>query len=238
VNIRHLVWMAVLIPARAHGGPTLYGWLPETTTTPPDSMELATSLYERDNLGALHERSSWLVWTPSVGLTRCLELAFPIALATRTQDDASPWSGIGRYGAELRWRVPPHGIPIHSLARFGVSRNVELQTQVRTEVELAAAYDIDRVQIEAAIGGVLDINFGHLHEELRPGVGTSVLVTDELRLGAELHAELSRDATVTSWAVIGPDVAWQHGRFWLAGVLGIGIKNITAAPRLNIGMVW
>ena len=236
--MRALAACLLLAASTAHAGRTLYGWLPETTPTPPGTMELETSLYEHDNLGPLHERSSSLVWMPAVALTPCLELAIPIALTTRTEDDALPWSGISRYGAELRWRLPPHGEPLHVLARFGAARNVELQTQLQTETELAASYDLGRIDLEAALGGVVDVNFAHVHEELRPGIGASVLVTGELRLGGEFHAELSRDATVTSWAAIGPNVAWQRGHFWLAGAFGIGIEHITAAPRLNIGMVW
>jgi hypothetical protein len=97
---------------------------------------------------------------------------------------------------------------------------------------------LDRVQIAATLGGVLDINFAHLHEEVRPGIGASARVVGELRLGAELYAQLSRDATVPSWAVIGPDLAWSRGRFWLAAAFGIGVKNVTAAPRLNLGADW
>ena len=63
-------------------------------------------------------------------------------------------------------------------------------------------------------------------------------MVEQLRLGAEVYAELSRDSTVASWAAIGPNVAWQRGRFWLAGAFGIGVENITAAPRLDVGMVW
>ena len=103
---------------------------------------------------------------------------------------------------------------------------------MRSEAELAASYDYDRFQVEADLGGLLDINFGHLHEELRAGVGANV------RVGAELYTQHSRDTTVPSWTALGPDVAWTRGRFWLSAAFGIGIQNITAAPRLNLGLVW
>jgi hypothetical protein len=38
--------------------------------------------------------------------------------------------------------------------------------------------------------------------------------------------------------VLGPDVTWTRGRFWVAGVFAIGVHEITAAPRLNLGMRW
>jgi hypothetical protein len=235
---RGLALVLVLAAAPAHAGRTFYGWLPEVDTVPAEAFELQTSLYEHDNLGPYHERSTALVLTPAFGVTPCLELAFPVELATRTQDDAAPWSGIARYGAELRWAFLRRWPELRPLARFALSRDVAIYTQLRGEAELAVAYDRGRVRIEADANVVVDVNFSHVHDELRPGLGASVRVAGQLRLGAELHAELSGDATATSWAVIGPDIAWTHGRFWLAGVLGIGIKNIAAAPRLNIGMAW
>jgi hypothetical protein len=205
---------------------------------PEGGLESGTSIYELDNLGPYHVRSSALLWTPTIGLTHCLELAIPVELVTRTEDDAAPWSGISRYGAELRYRFLRPSPELRPIARFAVSRNVAIQSQARAEIELAASYDYDRFQVEADVGLLADLNFGHPHEELRPGIGANMLVNRELRLGAELYAQLSRDATTTSWAVFGPDVAWARRRFWLSAVAGVGIKNITAAPRLNIGMTW
>lgn len=215
----------------------VHGWLLATDTVPDGAVEAETSLYERVNLGPLHERSTALLLTPTIGLTPCLELALPIELVTRTIDDAAPWSGIARYGAELRYRFL-HTASLHPIARFAMSRDVVVQTQIRSEIELAASYDIERVRIEADAGFVADFNFGHLHTELRPGLGASIEVTSGLRLGAELFVNHSMDPIAPSWAVAGPDVSWVHGRFWLAGVAGVGIENITAAPRLNLGLVW
>jgi hypothetical protein len=230
--------VVVMLASPADAGRTQFGWLPETETLADGAFELGTSLYEYDNLGPYHVRSTSLLWTPAIGLTHCLELAFPVELVTRTEDDAAPWSGVSRYGAELRWRFLRNWPELHPVARFAVSRDVEIQSAVRTEAGVAAAYDAGPVQIEGAVGGVLDINFAHFHRELRPGLGANVRVNDQLRLGAELYAQLSRDDTTPSWAVVGPDAAWQRGRFWLSAALGVGIKNITAAPRLNLGAVW
>ena len=235
---RGTVLALLLVASPVRAGRTRYGWLPETETVPDGAVELATSIYERVDLGPYHERTTGLVWTPTIGLTPCLELAFPIELVTRTEDDAAPFSGIARYGVELRYAFLRQVTGLRPLARFAVSRDVRIQSELRTETQVAASYDYDRFEVEADVGGVLDLNFGHVHEELRPGLGTNALVTGQLRLGAELYAEVSHDATTTSWAALGPDVSWARGRFWVAGVLGVGIHNITMAPRLNLGMVW
>lgn len=233
-----VAYLALLAASPAFAGRSLYGWLPPTDTLPDGAVELATSVYEHDNLGPYHERSTFLAWTPAIALRPCLELAFPIELVTLTADDVSPTSGISRYGAELRYRFLPRSSALHAVARFGVSRNVAIQSQVRSEAGASGSYDVDRVQLAATLGGVLDINFGHPHVELHPGLGASTRVGDELRLGAELYAQLSRDDTVPSWAVLGPDLAWQRGRFWLSAEFGVGISHVTAAPRLNLGTTW
>jgi hypothetical protein len=230
------VVLVVIATSPAFAGPTDYGWLPETETT--QGVELGTSIYERDNLGPVHERTTALEWTPAIALTHCLELAIPVEVATITQDDAAPFGGVSRYGAELRYRFLRSVPGLRPIARFALSRDVAVQSRVRTELELAASYDLDRVQVEGDLGLLVDLNFAHVHRELHPGFGVSVRVTDELRLGAEIHGEISHDATATSWGVIGPDLAWRRGRFWLAGVVGIGIHAIVAAPRVNLGVDW
>lgn len=236
--MRRRVALLLLAASPAYAGRTLYGWLPQTDTLPDGSFELGTSVYEHDNLGPNHERGTFLAWIPAIALRPCLELAIPIELATITADDTAPFGGISRYGAELRYRFLPRSSPLHAVARAGLSRNVEIQSQVRIEAGAAASYDFDRVQVAATVAGILDVNFGHLHDEIRSGLGASVSVVDELRLGAELYVQHSRDVTVPSWAVIGPDLAWSRGRFWLSAAFGIGIENITAAPRLNLGAAW
>ncbi len=233
-----LALLVVLYAAPARAGRTLYGWLVETDPVADGAVELSTSLYEHDQLGPYHVRSTAFAWTPAIGLLPCLELAIPVELVTRTQDDAAPFSGIERYGAELRYGFLRDVPGLHPLARFALSRDVEIQTQVRGELELAASYETGRVQLEGDTGLVVDVNFGHVHRELRPGAGASVLVGNGLRLGGELHAELSGDATMPSWAVIGPDLAYARGRLWLAGTLGFGIHAITVAPRVNVGIAW
>jgi hypothetical protein len=230
--------LLLLIASPAYAGRTLYGWLSETDTVPDGGLEIGTAIYEHDDLGPFHERSIALLWTPAVGLTEYLELAVPVELVSLTADDVAPGFALTRYGAELRYRFLPRSSALRPLARFALSRDATIRTQVRTEIELAASYDHGPLQVELDAGLVLDVNIGRLHKELRPGAGANVRVTDDLRLGAEIHAELALDSTTTSWAVIGPDVAWTRGRFWIAGVAGIGIHRITAAPRMNIGMVW
>src|SRR5437763_1439258 len=72
--------------------------------------------------------------------------------------------------------------------------------------------------------------------------GPLIGVTDQLELalpvGGEVYAELSLDDKEDSWVVAGPDLSWTHGRFWLTATFGIGVYNITAAPRFMWGIAF
>jgi hypothetical protein len=236
--MRRATILLCILAAPAQAGRTNYGWLPSTTTIADGGLELEMSIYERDDLGRYHERSSALALTPTFGVTDALELAFPVELVSRTAIDVAPGLDFTRFGGEIRYRALPRSSPVAVIVRAGVSRDVTVRTQLRSELESAVSYDLDRWQFEADLGGVLDFNIGHLHSELHPGLGTSARIAGELRVGAELHAELSGDTTAQSWAVLGPNLAWHRDRYWLAGALDFGIHAITAAPRLNLGMVW
>jgi len=227
-----------LVAAPASAGERLYGWLPATSNALTGDLVLEMSLYEHDDLGHLHERSTAFVLAPTIGLADHVELAIPIELAYRTADDIAPSTAFTHYGAELRYRVLERTSAIVPMFRFGLARDGIVRTQVRGDLGGAVGYTIDRVQLEAAVDVVLDFNIGHTHRELHPGLGASVRVGDALRLGGEFYAELSGDAVADSWAVIGPNLAWAHSRYWLAGALDFGIHAISAAPRLNLGMQW
>jgi hypothetical protein len=236
--MRRATILVCVLGTTAHAGRTNYGWLPPTTTIADGGLELAMSIYEHDDLGRYHERSSALAFAPTFGVTDALELAFPVELVSRTAVDVAPGLDFTRFGGEIRYRALPRSSPLAVIVRAGLSRDVIVRTQLRSELESAVSYDLGRWQFEADLGGVLDFNIGHTHRELHPGLGASARVAGELRVGGELHAELSGDTTTQSWGVLGPNLAWHRDRYWLAGALDLGIHAITAAPRLNLGMVW
>ena len=41
-----------------------------------------------------------------------------------------------------------------------------------------------------------------------------------------------------TWAVVGPNMAVTHGRFWFSAAFGIGIYHINYAPRLIWGVLF
>ena len=237
--IRRAVVLSIAIFANhADAGRALYGWLPSTDTVPDGAIAIESSIFERDDLGPTHERASVLVLAPVVGISDRFELALPFELASLTAIDVASGPAFSKFGIEARYRFAPRDASWVPLARLAAVRDVAIRTELRAETELGVAYQRGRLHAELDAGLVAEFNIGHLHTESRFGVGASIQIDTCLRLGGELHGEVAFDSASTSWAVIGPNLAWTHRRFWLAGALDIGVRAITAAPRINWGMTW
>jgi hypothetical protein len=88
------------------------------------------------------------------------------------------------------------------------------------------------------VGIASNISSSTHHVDARPGVGISVAVTGELRLGAEFYAELSLEKSGESWMSVGPNLAWTHGRFWLSGTFGVGLYHVETASRFMWGVAF
>jgi hypothetical protein len=235
-GIALIVVVALANPAEA--GRTVYGWLPATETVPDGALAIESSVFERDDLGDTHERADVLVLAPVIGVSDRLELALPIELASITATDVAPGVYFTRLGIEGRYRFAERDASLVPLVRAAVFRDTVIRTGVRIEAEVGVTYQRDRLHVELAAGIASDFNIGHFHNEYRLGAGASFRVRRCLRLGGELHAEVTRDSIGTTWAALGPTLAWSHRRFWLSGALDLGIHNITAAPRLSWGMAW
>jgi len=229
------VLMCAATPARA--GRTLFAWSYGTEVQPERGVELMSSLYEEDG-----EARWWL--GPLIGLTDRLELALPIELSRQTSTDiargtaSSATTALARYGAELRYRlVSPDPSPsLVPLVRVALYRVLDARDTVNPEADLVVAYNIGALQLLVDVGGAAELG-AEDHWEARPGAGASLRVTSELRLGVEAHAELPTGGE-HRWAVVGPDLAWARGRFWLAATYGIGVFGVARAPRVQWGIAF
>ena len=249
-----LALAVLLAPTRAHAGRTLFGWLYDTEVVPEHGVELESKLEERDvqfaSLGD-HETRWWLA--PVVGITDRLELALPIEAQWSTEDSPPPGFVAGssvprRYGAELRYRfvapAPVDAPAFVPLARVAVKRDVT--GAIRPEADVVVSYQHGRVHALVDAGVIADVATrsaftlanGDRHVEFHPGLGVSVRVVRELRLGAELYGEWSLDQNETghTWAIVAPNMAWAHGRFWMSAAYGIGVYGIRSAPRIVWGI--
>jgi hypothetical protein len=231
-----------LMAGTATAGRTHYGWLYGTEVPVERGVEIQTITTETNGVAPNDlKRDVW--WTGLlVGVTDQLELALPFELQWQRTDDTEANTSLKYYGLEARYRFvtndPVDKPAFAPLMRVAVKRDIVNRDVVRVETDLVASYEAGKVHAIVDFGVIGDLSLDDTHLELRPGVGVSVRVKGDLRLGAEAYAELSLDETRKSFAIVGPNVAWTHGRFWIAGALGIGVFNINTAPRVTWGVAF
>lgn len=248
---------ACLLPGTAHAGRSFYGWLYGTEVMPERGVELQTWVFEtNDKYGTdgMQESSIW--WGPQIGITDQLELSLPIELYWSSDTDPDmnvtrPVFTFRRFGIEARYRLavpdPVDAPPVVPLVRLAVKRDISARDNVRIEADLVASYEAGAVHLLADLGFIADT--ARRYTELRPSVGLSIRVAGELRLGAEGYSELSLDTQKAStgtpptfppvsWAAVGPNLSWTHGRFWLSATFGIGVYHIRTAPRVMWGVAF
>jgi hypothetical protein len=241
-----LVLFACVLPRTAHAGRTFYGWLYGTEVVPERGVELQTWIQDENDKYSSRNKETWLAWGPLVGITDELELGLPVELEWSDVPVTGDMAGrrtsftFKRFGVEARYRLAPPD-PVEApalvpLVRLAVKRDVTARSNVRLEGDAVVSYQAGGLQVVADIGFTGDLASSASHLELHPGVGVSVLATGELRVGAEIYSELSLDTRSESWAMVGPDLSWTHGRFWVSGAFGIGLYRVQVAPRVIWGI--
>lgn len=251
--------LAVLVVAcslfrTAHAGRTFYGWLYGTEVMPERGVELQTWIFEENDKYGSDTRESSIWWGPQVGITDQLELSLPIEMEWTSVEDPMTMATrtsftFRRFGIEARYRLAPQdpveAPPLVPLVRVAVKRDVSVRDAVRLEGDVVASYESGAVHALVDVGFITDIQPNTHHSELRPGGGVSIRATGDLRIGAETYAEISLDSNMTgkppttkTWVVVGPNVAWTHGRFWLSGAFGIGLYHVKVAPRVMWGIAF
>lgn len=235
--------IGVAAPATASAGLTHYGWLDGTDVLPERGAEVQTWVAEENGTaGNTHETSLW--WGAVVGITDRLELALPVELLWASADGAQPTFTAQRFGVEARYRFvsndPVDAPPFAPLLRIGVKRDIVERGDVRVETNLvvSSVTPSGSVHVAAQLGATGDITRDAHHFALLPGAGASFEVTGDLRLGAEVFAEIKLDSDRASWVAAGPNLGWTHGRFWLSAALGIGVYHIDTAPKVIWGIMF
>jgi hypothetical protein len=237
---------ACVLPRTAHAGRSFYGWLYGTEVMPERGVELDTWVQEEDDKYETHTEETWVSWGPTLGITDQLELGLPIELEWSDTVSATAPGGrkIGftfrRFGIEARYRLvspdPVDAPALVPLIRVAVKRDVTQRDDVRLEGDAVVSYDAGKLQALVDLGVIADVGITPRRYELHPGAGVSAQVTSELRIGAEIYAELSTRSRTESWATAGPDLSWTHGRFWVSGAFGLGVYHVQFAPRVFWGI--
>lgn len=206
-----------------------FAWLDDTDVLPERSVELEWWVWERPDTAV------WFVGAAVVGINDHLELTLPFEVGLSSDGERARAS----YGAELRLRLASPDAaragPVVPLLRAGAHRVVQTD-EGRFELFAALSIDLGRARVVVEAGGYATTAEEQLYAA--GGAGISVRVTDELRVGAELRAELSLDERDEEdrWVSAGPNLAWTHGRLWVTAALPIGLH--ATAPEVLPRILW
>jgi len=206
-------------------------------------VEIQTWIVEEANQGPAHVQETQAWWETVVGVTDQLELVIPM-IFTWNRADAQPTTfTFDRYGLEARYRLadpdPENAPDLVPLVRLAAFRDISDRSAGYYEGDLVLTYTVGPVK------SVVDARFSALIREgenefqATPSVGVSVKVVDDLRLGVESYGEFAlRGSHQNDWIIVGPNLSWTQGRFWITGNAGIGVKGISAAPRVLWGILF
>ena len=231
-------------PVTAHAGRTFYGWLYNTEVMPERGAEVQSWLDEENGREPDNLHTTTWGFSGLIGVTDRLTLAFPLELVWRDSDAIGPSFTLHEFGVEARYRLvssdPAAAPPFAPLVRVAVKRNVITRDTVVVEGDLVLSTTTPSGSVHAVVdaGFVGNVSRDDHHFEIRPGAGVSIKVVGDLRFGAEGYGELSLDDKKQSWYVVGPNLAWTQGRFWISAAFGIGIYQIDTAPRATWGIMF
>ena len=238
--------LLVVAPATAHAGRTFYGWLYGTEVMPERGAEIQTWVSDETDLKdeGHADETHWLA-QPAIGITDQLELLLPVDFVWSKVPGAMPeaHTALDSYGAEIRYRMvssdPVDAPPLVPLVRLAVKRLVTERETIRPEADIVVSYQQDRFHGLVDLGTIGEISQNTQHFEIRPAAGVSIEVVDQLRFGAEVYSEIMLDDHAGStWATVGPNMAWSHGRSWISAAFGIGVYNIKDTGRLQWGIAF
>ncbi len=238
-----LVSAALAAPGSAHAGRSFYGWLHGSEVMPERGVELQTWISEENRVEDAANRSESL-WGigPFIGITDQLEIGLPLDVVWFKTPGMNGVTALYDYGVELRYRMvtqdPEEAPPFAPLVRVAVNRLVLQRDTIRPEVNLIGTYEVGSAHLIADVNFVGEISRDEHHFEVHPGVGASFNLHGDLRLGVEAFAQISMDDTGSTWAVIGPNLSWTHGRTWVSASYGIGVYQIKDAPRMQWGIAF
>ncbi|MEJ7602218.1 MAG: hypothetical protein WKG01_30250 [Kofleriaceae bacterium] len=132
---------------------------------------------------------------------------------------------------------PVDAPPFAPLVRAAVY-DVRARDAVRVEADVVGSYEIKNFHALVDLGVTAVITSDDSSFEFRPGAGVTYRVVQDLRIGAEVYAELDVDNKAARWIAAGPNLGWSHGRTWVSASFGIGLYQIQTAPRFVWGIAF
>jgi hypothetical protein len=245
ISVAALAALAALaaVPRDASAGRRHLAWSYGTEVLPERGYEIESWIESELGKGDVDLDETRLGWALSIGITDQLELRLPAQVAwQKAEADPTARTTIDRYGVEARWRLvssdPVDAPALVPLIRFAALHQASEREAGRFELDAVVSYTTGRIFVLADLGAVATIRRGDDTYAIHPGGGVSVIVTGDVRLGAEAHAQLTARGAGIDWMTAGPTLAWTHGRGWLTVNAGIGVFGISAAPRIDWGVAF
>lgn len=227
----------------AHAGRTAFAWPYDTEVLPRRGVEIQTWIVEENNQGPAHVQLTEAWWETLIGVTDQLELVIPMIFRWERADAEPTLFTFDRYGLEARYRFadpdPENAPDLVPLVRVAAFRDISDRSAAIYEGDLVLTYTagIVKAVVDARFSAL--VREGENEYQAAPSVGVSVKATDDLRLGVEGYAEFAlRGSHQNDWIIVGPDLSWTHGRFWVTATAGIGVKGISSAPRVLWGVLF
>jgi hypothetical protein len=240
----------------AHAGRNFYGWLSDTDVMPERGVEMQSWTFElnHDDTNAGRSVTGWGA-APYIGVTDQLELQLPIEFEWFGKSGAGAGTTFTRWGGELRYRMVTNDAenkpPFAPLVRVGVQRIIRSPRDVaELNVGLLGSFEQGKVHVLGDVNFIGNVDFNDKDVDpndgssfaIRAGLGISIEVYDDIRLGAEGVANIGLSEPAMgnekTWVMAGPGGSWTHGRFWLSAMYGIGLSNIGTAPRVQWGIAF
>lgn len=236
------VAFAALGAREADAGRRFAGWLTGPEVLPERGAELEAWIFEENGKDLANAKTTFFTWAATVGVTDQLELSLPVEWRWARSDEKPANFTFTHYGIEARYRFvtqdPVDAPPLVPLVRVAIKRDVGRREAVVPELDAVVAYTAGRLQALVDLGVTGNLATDDSSFELRPGAAVSVQAVGDLRFGAEVYGEFDLDDSAASWAIVGPNLAWTHGRFWLSAAYGIGVYQIDNAPRFHWGLAF
>ncbi|MBM4379648.1 MAG: hypothetical protein FJ086_10165 [Deltaproteobacteria bacterium] len=236
---RWLVLVGVLCWLPAEAGRRPYIWSFGTETVPEGVVELEQWMWAKSRTPATPTVRSvnWVWWAPVSGVSQHVEVAVPLQLRA----GAGRPTVLDSFELDARVRLKPRTSqdPFQMTFR-GAWHQPTSGGERRVDLNVISSWTFDNgAQLLLDVGGLLAVSGAS-------AVGTvdlagSMPLTDELRLGAELFAELPvrGAAGETPHPFVGPSLEWTRGRFWVtAGVL-VGLTPLfPQTPHFMPRLMW
>ena len=239
--------VACCLPRTAHAGRSFYGWLYGTEVLPERGVELQTWIVEEnDKYGSATQADVAVVGTAD-RRHRSARARAAARDSTWTTSDSHRDAVVHVPAVRHRGALPPgvagSGRGARVRRRWCGSRSSATSRCATTCGSKPTSWCRTRPARSTRsvdVGFIGDVTSGSTRTcEIRPGAAAQR--AGRRRAPARRRGVLRaqpRQRRARAGQLVGPNLAWTHGRFWLSGAFGIGVYHVRIAPRVMWGIAF